>query len=109
MDHARSCNLHPPAVFADRAPCTFTDQAGNIDLRTGFGKRKKGGPKTDGDVLSIHLLGKLIEGLLQVHKPYILIDVKTFHLVKETMRPGGYRFIAINSSRHDGPDRRPLI
>src|SRR5690606_1744308 len=52
--------------------------------------------------LSVHLTGKVIEGLLEVGKTYIPVDIKSFHLVKEAMGACGDGFIAVYPSRHDG-------
>ena len=51
----------------------------------------------------------MIQGLLEVSKTYIPVDVKAFDLVKKTMSAGRDGLIAVHPSRHDGTDGRLLI
>src|SRR5690606_16479716 len=82
------------------------DVAGDVHLRTGLGKREVGGAEPDFCIGTEHLSGKKEECLLQICKRYILVNVKRFHLMKETVSTIGDRLIAVHPSRADDADGR---
>ena len=106
IDHAASENLNPAGVFADVAAYPATDVAADIHLSRRFGEGEVGGAEPDFRMFTEHLLGKIHQGLLEVDKRYILVDVKPFNLVKDTVGPGRDRFVPENPAGEDHPDRR---
>src|SRR6478752_7223715 len=108
MNHTCAGNFYPTASLAHNTSAAFTNQASNIDLSTGFCKRKERRPKTKFNIFSIHLFRKVKQGLFQISEAYISVDIQTFYLMKEAMGTCRDRFISINTSRHDRTKRRLL-
>ena len=80
------------------------DEAGYVNLRTGFGERKEGGSQSDLCILPEHFLGKMIKRLLEVRKTYVPVDIQAFNLMEETMGAGRDRLVAIHTTWHDRAD-----
>ena len=68
-------NLHPAGMFANITSRAATDQAADIHLRTGFGKRKIGRTKTDLHLSTEHFLHEKIQGLFEIGKGNIFIYI----------------------------------
>src|SRR5690606_32964827 len=106
MYHTRATDFHPAGAFAYRTARTFADQAADIHFSTGLCKREERRAEANLRVLAEHFAGEVIQRLFEIGKAYVAIDVKSFHLVEEAVRTGGYCFIAIHASGHDGADGR---
>ena len=109
VHHARAGNFYPAGVFAHVTAFALADEAGDIDLRAGFGEGKERRPQPDFGIRPEHFFRKVVEGLFEVGKAHVSVNVQAFHLVKEAMRPGGDGFVAIDASGHDGPNGRLLF
>jgi hypothetical protein len=99
MYHAAPKYFYPAAMLANITAGSITDQAADIHLRAWFGEGKIRRPETNFNFFAKHFLHEEIECLFQVSKRNMLIYIKSFYLVKETMRPGAYRFISVYTAR----------
>ena len=99
MHHAAAKYFYPAAMFANVTACSITDQAADIHFGAWFGEWKIGRAETDFNFFPKHFLHEEIECLFQVSKRNMLIYIKSLYLVKETMRPGAYRFISVYTAR----------
>ena len=88
IDHAATKDFHPTGVLAEAATLTTTDVARNVHLGTRLCEGELAGTQTDFCVSTEHLTRKGEQHLLEVCERYVLVDVKTFHLMEETVRTG---------------------
>src|SRR5574338_1601182 len=106
MHHTTSKNFHPTGLFADTATFASTNETTDIHFSAGLGKWKIGRTESWLNILAIHFLRKEIKCLFQISETYMLINIQSFHLVKETMRSCTHSFISIYTARANDTDRQ---
>ena len=82
VNHAASQDFEPPGILAKVAPLSPTNRAAHVHFCRWFREGKIGGPQAYFRFLAEEFPGKIEQGLLQVGKGDILVDIQAFHLVK---------------------------
>src|ERR1051325_7423312 len=104
MHHTAAKYLQPACMFTNIATSAFTQHATDIHFSTWFCKWKIRRTETDLNIAAIHFFCKEVKCLFKISERNILIDVQSFHLVKETMASCTYGFISIDTARTNNAD-----
>ena len=104
VNHAAAKDFDPAAVFTDFATCAAANHARYVHFGGWFGKREIRRTETDFGVFSEKLLNKIIKRLLEVGKRNIMVNIKTFDLVENTMSTRRDGLIAKHTTRRNRPD-----
>lgn len=76
MNHAAAHDFKPSGFFADPAPLTSAEIAGDIYLRGWFGEREEARSETKPDIFAEHLASKGVDRGLKVGERDVPVDIK---------------------------------
>ena len=93
-------------MLADVAALAATDVARDVHLGRGLGEGEIGRTETHLGAFAEELLHEVVQGLLQVGKGDVLVDVKALNLVENAVGAGRDGFVAEHAARGDDADRR---
>ena len=93
-------------MLADIAALAATDVARDVHLCRGLGEGKIGRAETHLSALAKELLHEVVQGLLQVGKGDILVDVEALNLMEDTVGAGRDGLVAEHAARGDDADGR---
>ena len=93
-------------MLADVAALAATDVARDVHLRRSLGEGEIRGTETNLGALAEELLHKVIQGLFQVGKRDVLIDVETLYLMEDAVGAGRDGLVAEHTTRGDDADGR---
>jgi len=104
--HAATQNLNPTRVLADVAAFAATNVARDVHLRRGLGEGEIRRTETHLGALAEELLYEVIQGLLQVSKRHVLVDIQALYLMEDAVGASRDGLVAEHTARGDDADRR---